>query len=101
MGVPYLVWCHNEYGSLRPRAIAVRMTNEESTGMYEAFFNLKCRPFDQAPDPRFLYMTGQHARAVANLRFALMDHDSFVVITGEIGTGKTTALNAALAQLGP
>ena len=69
--------------------------------MYEEFFHLKCRPFDLAPDPRFLYLTEQHSRAVANIRFALMNHDSFVVITGEIGTGKTTVLNAALEQLGP
>jgi len=69
--------------------------------MYEKFFHLTCRPFDLAPDPRFLYLTDQHARAVANVRFALMNHDSFVVITGEIGTGKTTILNAALEQLGP
>jgi type II secretory pathway predicted ATPase ExeA len=69
--------------------------------MYEDYFHLKCRPFDLAPDPRFLYLTEQHARAVANVRFALMNHDSFVVITGEIGTGKTTVLNAALEQLGP
>lgn len=68
--------------------------------MYEDYFHLKCRPFDLAPDPRFLYLTEQHARAVANVRFALMNHDSFVVITGEIGTGKTTVLNAALEQLG-
>ena len=69
--------------------------------MYEAFFNLNCRPFDLAPDPNFLHLTRQHSRAVANLRFALLNHDSFVVITGEIGTGKTTVLNAALRQLGP
>lgn len=70
-------------------------------GMYEKYFSLNCRPFDLAPDPRFLYLTGQHSRAAANIRFALMNHDSFVVITGEIGTGKTTVLNSALDQLGP
>ncbi len=69
--------------------------------MYEEFFKLKCRPFDLAPDPEFLYMTGQHSRAVANVRFALMNHDSFVVISGEIGIGKTTVLNTALRELGP
>ena len=53
--------------------------------MYEKFFNLSCRPFDLTSDPKFLYMTDQHARAVANVRFALMNHDSFVIITGEIG----------------
>lgn len=69
--------------------------------MYEGHFHLTCRPFDLAPDPRFLHLTEQHARATANVRFALMNHDSFVVITGEIGTGKTTILNAALDELGP
>jgi len=69
--------------------------------MYEAYFHLKCRPFDLAPDPRFMYLTAQHSRAVANVRFALINHDSFVIITGEIGTGKTTVLNTALAELGP
>jgi len=68
--------------------------------MYDYFFQLSCRPFDLAPDPKFLFMTGQHARAAANVRFALMNHDSFVVITGEIGTGKTTVLNSALRALG-
>ncbi len=69
--------------------------------MYEGYFHLTGRPFDLAPDPRFLYLTAQHGRAAANVRFALMNHDSFVVITGEIGTGKTTILNAALDELGP
>ena len=69
--------------------------------MYEEFFKLTCKPFDLAPDPRFLYLTDQHSRAAANVRFALMNHDSFVVITGEIGTGKTTVLNMALSELGP
>lgn len=68
--------------------------------MYDSYFKLKCRPFDLAPDPNFLFTTEQHVRAASNVRFALMNHDSFVIITGEIGTGKTTVLNAALRQLG-
>jgi len=69
--------------------------------MHDYFFQLSCRPFDLAPDPRFLFMSEQHRRAAANVRFALMNHDSFVIITGEIGSGKTTVLNAALQQVGP
>jgi type II secretory pathway predicted ATPase ExeA len=69
--------------------------------MYEKFFNLTCRPFDLTSDPKFLYMTDQHARAVANVRFALMNHDSFVIITGEIGIGKTTILYTVMEELGP
>lgn len=69
--------------------------------MYEQHFGLTCRPFDLAPDPRFIYMTAQHGRAVANVKFALMNRDSFVIITGEIGIGKTTILNTVLEELGP
>ncbi|MGI9343455.1 MAG: AAA family ATPase [Gammaproteobacteria bacterium] len=68
--------------------------------MYEKHFGLDCRPFDLSPDPRFLFMTSQHARAVANIKFALMNRDSFVIITGEIGIGKTTVLNTVLEDLG-
>jgi len=69
--------------------------------MYEEFFKLSCRPFDLSPDPRFMFMTAQHARAVANVRFALMNRDSFVIISGEIGIGKTTILNTVMEELGP
>lgn len=69
--------------------------------MYEQHFGLTARPFDLAPDPRFIFMTAQHSRAVANMKFALMNRDSFVIITGEIGIGKTTILNTVLEELGP
>lgn len=69
--------------------------------MYEEFFKLQCRPFDLTSDPKFIFMTGQHARAVANCRFALLNRDSFVIITGEIGIGKTTILNTVIEELGP
>lgn len=69
--------------------------------MYEQHFGLSCRPFDLASDPRFLFMTAQHARAVANMKFALLNRDSFVIITGEIGIGKTTILNTVMQELGP
>jgi type II secretory pathway predicted ATPase ExeA len=48
-----------------------------------------------------MYMTAQHSRAVANIKFALMNRDSFVIVTGEIGIGKTTILNTVLKELGP
>jgi type II secretory pathway predicted ATPase ExeA/pSer/pThr/pTyr-binding forkhead associated (FHA) protein len=47
-----------------------------------------------------MFMTPQHSRAVANVRFALMNHDSFVIVTGEIGIGKTTILNTVMEELG-
>jgi len=69
--------------------------------MYEEYFGLECRPFDISPDPKFMFMTPQHSRAVANIKFALLNRDSFVIISGEIGIGKTTVLNAVLNDLGP
>lgn len=69
--------------------------------MYEEFFQLTSRPFDISPDPRFVYMTTQHSRAIANMKFALLNRDSFVIITGEIGIGKTTIINSVLEDLGP
>lgn len=69
--------------------------------MYEDFFQLNSRPFDISPDPRFVYMTAQHSRAIANMKFALLNRDSFVIITGEIGIGKTTIINSVLEDLGP
>lgn len=68
--------------------------------MYEKYFGLTERPFDLAPDPRFLFLTDAHARAVANLKFALTNHDTFVILSGEIGIGKTTVLNTVLDELG-
>ena len=69
--------------------------------MYEKHFGLEGRPFDLAPDPAFLYLSEQHSRAIANLKFSLLNRDSFVILTGGIGVGKTTVLNAVLQELGP
>ena len=67
--------------------------------MYLDHFNLSCRPFEETPDHRFLYLSPQHARALANIEYALTTRDSFVVIAGEIGMGKTTLLNQVFASL--
>lgn len=67
--------------------------------MYLEHFELTCRPFEETPDHRFLYMSTQHARALANIQFALTNRDNFVVISGEIGMGKTTLLNRVLEEL--
>lgn len=76
-------------------------SQNKKKNMYEEYFSLSCRPFELSPDPRFLFMTAQHSRAVANIKFALMNRDSFVIITGEIGIGKTTVVNTVLNELGP
>jgi len=67
--------------------------------MYTEFFGLKTKPFSITPDPKFLYMSPYHKEALAHLIYGIREHTGFVVITGEVGTGKTTILNAMLLRL--
>lgn len=69
--------------------------------MYREFFGLQLKPFSITPDPRFLYMSPGHKEALAHLLYGLKESSGFVVITGEVGTGKTTILNAFLLKLPP
>ncbi|MBT8139043.1 MAG: AAA family ATPase [Gammaproteobacteria bacterium] len=67
--------------------------------MYLDFFGLHEKPFSIAPDPRYLYMTEQHREAMAHLMFGISDEGGFILLTGEIGTGKTTICRGLLNQL--
>ncbi len=60
--------------------------------MYKAFFGLKENPFNLSPDPAFLYRSMQHEEALANLIYGVQSRKGFIVLTGEVGTGKTTML---------
>ncbi len=60
--------------------------------MYNAYFGLKESPFNLSPDPAFLYRSAQHEEALANLIYGVQSRKGFVVLTGEVGTGKTTLL---------
>jgi general secretion pathway protein A len=64
--------------------------------MYEAYFGVSKNPFMLSPDPSFLYLTESHREAYAGLMYALTARKGFVVLTGEVGTGKTTLLHAML-----
>jgi len=67
--------------------------------MYLDFFGLHEKPFSIAPDPRYLYMTEQHNEALAHLNYGVGDEGGFILLTGEIGTGKTTICRSLLNQL--
>lgn len=67
--------------------------------MYETFFNLKEHPFGMTPDPRFLFLSRKHREALASLSFGIGKRKGFVMITGEIGTGKTTICRALLSKI--
>src|SRR5579864_5494348 len=64
--------------------------------MYKAFYNLKRNPFEITPDPFFLFPTRRHNEALAALYYGVRRHKGFVVLTGEVGTGKTLLLRCLL-----
>jgi type II secretory pathway predicted ATPase ExeA len=68
--------------------------------MYEAFFNLKNKPFSLLPDPDFLFLSSRHAIGLSLLEYSLTGQAGFCVITGEIGSGKTTLVRAFLGRVG-
>jgi general secretion pathway protein A len=65
---------------------------ESLLGMYKAFFGLNSTPFNLSPDPSFLYRSAQHEEALASLIYGVQSRKGFIVLTGEVGTGKTTML---------
>jgi general secretion pathway protein A len=67
--------------------------------MYERHFHLRERPFALSPDPDYLYPSKVHQEALSYLRYGIEGHAGFVVITGEIGSGKTTMLQSLLGRL--
>ncbi len=68
--------------------------------MYKAFFGLTENPFNLSPDPAFLYRSAQHEEALANLIYGVQSRKGFIVLTGEVGTGKTTMLECLRDFLG-
>ncbi|MBN2808143.1 MAG: AAA family ATPase [Deltaproteobacteria bacterium] len=67
--------------------------------MYEEFYAMQEKPFDLLPDPDFFYMSSGHDSAYTHLKYAIQENKGFVVISGEIGCGKTTLINYLLRQL--
>ncbi len=67
--------------------------------MYYKFFGLKKNPFDIHPDPRFLYLSEKHREALSHLSYCVMLQKPFLLLTGDIGVGKTTILNYFIASL--
>lgn len=67
--------------------------------MYRDHFGFKENPFSIAPDPRYLYMSDQHKEALAHLLYGVRNEGGFVLLTGEVGTGKTTVCRCLMEQL--
>ena len=67
--------------------------------MYTTFYNLTEKPFNLTPSPRYLYLGEVHKEALAFLTYGVVERKGFIVLTGEVGTGKTTMVQALLANL--
>ena len=67
--------------------------------MYEDYYGFTEKPFSLTPDPKYLYKSESHASAFELLQYAIRRREGFVVVTGDIGTGKTTLCRAVMGQL--
>ena len=69
--------------------------------MYRDYFGFKDMPFNTTPDSRFFFPSSKHAEALASLIYAVTERKGFVVITGEVGSGKTTVCRTLFSKLNP
>ncbi len=67
--------------------------------MYEAFFHLKLKPFELVPNPAFLYLSKTHKKAIHYLQYGIQERTGFILLTGEVGSGKTTLISDLTRQL--
>jgi general secretion pathway protein A len=67
--------------------------------MYESFYGFKEKPFTLTPDPRYFYPSRAHREALDHLLYGIREREGFIVVTGDVGTGKTTLCRAILLQL--
>lgn len=68
--------------------------------MYLSHYNLKSKPFQMSTDPDFLWLGEKHKEALATLRYAIVENKGILALTGDVGTGKTTLINALIKSLG-
>lgn len=64
--------------------------------MYEAYFNLRMKPFELLPDPRFIYFSKSHKKALTFLDYGIRERAGFILLTGDVGSGKTTLIRDLL-----
>lgn len=66
--------------------------------MYESFFKLRTKPFDLLPDPKFIFLSKSHKKALTYLDYGIRERSGFILLTGEVGSGKTTLIRDLLAK---
>ncbi len=67
--------------------------------MYTSFYNLERKPFQISSDPHFMWFGEKHKEALATLKYGILDNKGFLLLTGDVGTGKTTLINSLLQSL--
>ena len=67
--------------------------------MYEAYYKLKAMPFQITTDPRFLWLGEKHSEALATLKYGIMENKGFLLLTGDVGTGKTALINRLIKMI--
>ncbi|MCK4619983.1 MAG: type II secretory pathway protein, partial [Desulfobacterales bacterium] len=67
--------------------------------MYLSYYNLNEKPFQISTDPKFLWLGEKHKEALAILTYGILDNKGFLLLTGDVGTGKTTIINTLLNNL--
>ena len=68
--------------------------------IYNKFFGFREEPFGLTPNPKFLYMSKKHEEAIAHLNFVISENKGFIMLTGEVGSGKTTLIRYLLNNIG-
>ena len=66
--------------------------------MYLTHYNLRIKPFETSPDPKFFWLSEKQKEALASLKYGIQENKGFLLLTGDIGTGKTTLLNCFLNE---
>ena len=69
--------------------------------MYRSYYKLQRKPFDLTPDPKMVYMSEEHQEALSILRYGVLDKKDFLLLSGEVGTGKSTLLQVLLESIDP
>ena len=73
---------------------------DRSLLMYESFFNLRVKPFELLPDPGFIFLSRSHKKAITYLDYGIRERAGFILLTGDVGSGKTTLIRNLLANHG-
>jgi len=69
--------------------------------MYRRYYNLSNKPFENTPDPLFLFLSKQHREVLSSLLYGIESAKGFILVSGDVGTGKTTIIRSLLKELNP